>query len=196
MPPFSSVPWSDSPAQAPERVTDKPSGQAPARGRGADRRTIRPNGRPDRGDRARRPVAISDALASNDAFAALREGVARLQALETDIGACLPAYLCGNVSPAGTQDGTLTLLTPHNALAARLRHLAPTLVSALQARGWQIEAIKVRIRPVAATPPPQPKTARISPVGLACLDALRASLEPSPLKDALETMVSRHGRHR
>ena len=192
MPPFSPSPWSDPAPQAAEQA----AGYGSARGRNAERKPVRAyTGRTERGQRGernKRPVAIGDALASNDAFAALREGVARLQALETDIRACLPEYLRGNVSPAGTEGDTLTLLTPHNALAARLRHLAPTLVSALQSRGWQINALKVRIRPIPAAPEPQAKTARLSPVGIACLDALRASLEPSPLKTALDTMVSRH----
>jgi hypothetical protein len=135
---------------------------------------------------------IAEALAANDAFAPLREGVARLRALETDLSTCLPGYMRENVAAAGVQDGILTLLTPHSALAARLRHLEPKVVGVMRERGWAVDSVKVRIRPIAETPPPAPKQARISQAGLACLDALRAGLEPSELRDALERMVARH----
>lgn len=137
---------------------------------------------------------IVEALASNDAFAHLREGVARLRSLEKDLGACLPDYLRTNVAAASANDGVLTLLTPHSALAARLRHLEPKLVGFLRTRGWSVDVVKVRIRPLAPVPVVPPKAARLSATGLACLDALRAGLEPSPLRDSLEKMVGRHRR--
>lgn len=137
-------------------------------------------------------VPIVDALASNDAFAHLRAGVARLRALEDDLGACLPDYLRTNVAATSAHDGVLNLLTPHSALAARLRHLEPKMIAYLRERGWAVDTMKVRIRPIAQKPEPGPKMARISATGLACLDALRAGLEPSPLRDSLERMVARH----
>jgi hypothetical protein len=112
--------------------------------------------------------------------------------LEDDLGRCLPDYLRTNVAAAAANDGTLTLLTPHSALAARLRHLEPRIVGELRERGWSIDVVKIRIRPLAPVPAVAPKTARMSPVGLACLESLRASLDDSPLKDSLNRLVSRH----
>jgi len=137
-------------------------------------------------------VPVAEALASNDAFATLRAGVARLRSLETDLGDCLPDYLRTNVAATSAHDGVLTVLTPHSALAARLRHLEPKVVAVLRERGLAVDTVKVRIRPIAQKPAPAPKQARLSPTGLACLEALRASLEPSPLRDSLERMVGRH----
>ena len=178
-PPFSTAP----PHRSPSGVsTGSPSGNGHRPARIGRRRTSRAFATP-----------IVEALASSDAFTSLREGVARLQALEGDLGDCLPDYLRSNVAAAGTSDGVLTLLTPHNALAARLRHLEPKVVNALRERGWAVDALKIRIRPLAPTAAAQPKSARLSQTGLSCLQALRDTLEPSPLRDAIERMVGRHG---
>jgi len=53
--------------------------------------------------------------------------------------------------------------------------------------------IWIRIRPLAPTAVAQPKSARLSQTGLSCLQALRDTLEPSPLREAIERMVGRHG---
>lgn len=162
-----------------------------------------PTGRPARPftapSNARKPrhgrkqaTPVAEALATHDAFAQLRAGVARLRSLEEDLGRCLPDYLRTNVAAASANDGTLTLLTPHSALAARLRHLEPRIIGELRERGWSIDAVKIRIRPAAPVATVAPKTARMSPVGLACLESLRSSLEDSPLKDSLARLVSRH----
>lgn len=85
-------------------------------------------------------------LERNEAFAQLRTGVEQIAALERDLAAALPDYLAPNVSPGPIKNGLLTLLTAHNALAARLRHLEPGLLQALQQRGWLVHAIKIRVQ--------------------------------------------------
>jgi hypothetical protein len=140
----------------------------------------------------RRPQAVADVLGRTDAFQALRAGVEQVAALQRDLGALLPDYLASNVEPGFIKDGVLALFAAHNALAARLRHLEPRLLSDLQARGWAVNALRVRVRPQAMKEQAPPKQARMSQVGASALQELAEALEPSPLQEALARMASRH----
>ncbi|MDR5834880.1 DUF721 domain-containing protein [Caballeronia sp. LZ034LL] len=140
----------------------------------------------------RRPQAVADVLGRTDAFQALRAGVEQVAALQRDLGALLPDYLASNVEPGFIKDGVLALFAAHNALAARLRHLEPRLLSDLQARGWAVNALRIRVRPQAMKEPAQPKQARMSQAGASALQELAEALEPSPLQEALARMASRH----
>jgi len=84
---------------------------------------------------ARRPQPVAEVLKRTDAFAALRAGVEQIAALERDLRQLLPDYLGSSVEPGFIKEGVLALFAAHNALAARLRHLEPRLVSDLQQRG-------------------------------------------------------------
>jgi hypothetical protein len=140
----------------------------------------------------RRPQAVADVLGRTDAFQALRAGVEQVAALQRDLGALLPDYLASNVEPGFIKDGVLALFAAHNALAARLRHLEPRLLSDLQARGWAVNALRVRVRPQAMKEQAPPKQARMSQAGASALQELAEALEPSPLQEALARMASRH----
>ncbi|WP_323121549.1 DciA family protein [Burkholderia alba] len=141
-----------------------------------------------------RPQAVADVLNRTDAYAALRAGVEQVTALRRDLGGLLPDYLANNVEPGFIKEGVLTLFAAHNALAARLRQVEPRLLSELQARGWPVAALKVRVRPQPAPEPPRIKEARMSPTGADALRQLADMLEPSPLQIALARMAARHAK--
>lgn len=140
----------------------------------------------------RRPQAVGDVLDRTDAFRALRAGVEQVASLQRDLSALLPDYLASNVEPGFIKDGVLALFAAHNALAARLRHLEPRLLADLQARGWAVDSLRIRVRPQSMKDPAPPKQARMSPAGASALQELADTLEPSPLQEALARMASRH----
>lgn len=144
----------------------------------------------------RRPQPVAEVLKRTDAFAALRAGVEQIAALERDLRELLPDYLGTSVEPSFIKDGVLALFAAHNALAARLRHLEPRLLSDLQQRGWAVNTLKIRVRPQAVKEAPLPKQARMTPVGADALHALSESLAPSPLQEALAKMAARHRKNR
>ena len=140
----------------------------------------------------RAPQPLAEVLSRTDAFAPLRAGVEQIAAIQRDLNALLPDYLAASVEPGFIKDGTLALFTAHNALAARLRHLEPRLVADLQARGWALNSVRIRVRPQAVKDPAPAKQARMTPTGAAALMALSETLEPSPLQAALARMAARH----
>ncbi|WP_322106093.1 DciA family protein [Paraburkholderia sp. J41] len=142
--------------------------------------------------RSRAPQLLTEVLSRTDAFAPLRAGVEQMTAMRRDLDALLPDYLAASVEPGFIKDGKLALFAAHNALAARLRHLEPRLVADLQARGWALDGVRIRIRPQAVKDPAPPKQARMTPAGAAALQALSEHLEPSPLQAALARMAARH----
>jgi len=139
---------------------------------------------------------VSELLSRTDAFAPLRAGVEQMAAIQRDLDALLPDYLAASVEPGFIKDGKLALFAAHNALAARLRHLEPRLVAELQARGWPLDAVRIRVRPQSVKEAKQPKAARMSPAGAAALQALSEELPPSPLQAALAKMAARHSNSR
>jgi len=144
----------------------------------------------------RAPQPLAEVLSRTDAFAPLRAGVEQIAAIQRDLDALLPDYLAASVEPGFIKDGKLALFAAHNALAARLRHLEPRLVADLQARGWPLDGVRIRVRPQAVKEPPSPKQARMTPAGAAALAALSENLPPSPLQEALAKMAARHLKRR
>jgi hypothetical protein len=139
---------------------------------------------------------VAEVLSRTDAFAPLRAGVEQMSAMRRDLAALLPDYLASSVEPGFIKDGKLALFTAHNALAARLRQLEPRLVADLQARGWPLDAVRIRVRPQSVQEAKLPKVARMSPAGAAALQALSEELPPSPLQAALAKMAARHSNKR
>ncbi len=96
-------------------------------------------------------LPIGEALARSDMLAhlqaMLRESNARFEAIRP----LLPAALAAQVRPGPLADDGWALFANSPAVAAKLRQCVPNLVSALQQRGWQGNAIHIRVQP----PPPR-----------------------------------------
>jgi hypothetical protein len=152
--------------------------------------------RPPKQFDTRRPQPLAEVLKRTDAFAALRAGVEQTAALQRDLQQLLPDYLATSVEPGFIKDGVLALFAAHNALAARLRHLEPRLLSDLQQRGWAVNSLRVRVRPEPVKEAPPVKQARMTPAGAEALQTLSETLAPSPLQAALAKMAARHLKNR
>ena len=88
--------------------------------------------------------------------------------------------------------GTLFLLAENAAIAAKLRQLAPRLLTACQNQGVEVTSIRVEVQVGEASPRVDtPRKAK--PLGVETIEHLQhlaASLEDSPLKQALTNLVA------
>lgn len=118
-----------------------------------------------------------------------------LRALAGIVYGFLSAELARQTRVANIKDGKLALIAEHSAAAAKLQLLAPALVRVLQDRRWQVNSVSVRVQPnrSRASPPPAQKAVHLSTHALASLRELYTKMSPSPARDALATMLRRHG---
>ncbi|EGF31670.1 hypothetical protein IMCC9480_3541 [Oxalobacteraceae bacterium IMCC9480] len=123
---------------------------------------------------------ITDFLQSHDKMAALLPSITRMMTLQADCAGALPAMFdaCGVLQ---FESGQLVLSTPNAALASRLRQQLPKLQDALHQRGWQVNAIRLKVqvgRP-RDTPPPV-KQLRLPDPAVSALTQLETVLENTP----------------
>lgn len=145
---------------------------------------------------AKTAKGAADFLQANDALSSLLPAVTRLAALQKDCSILLPAVfdIC---SVMHFDAGQLVLATPSAALAARLKQQLPKLQEGLLKRGWQVNAIRIKLQvtrpPTRATPS---KQLVLPNQALSSLSTLGDTLEDTPrnqaLKTAILTMVQRH----
>lgn len=138
----------------------------------------------------------ADFLRAHDKMAAILPAVTRMVALQKDCAAILPAmFKACAVLQFGS--GQLVLSIPNAALAAKLKQQLPKLQDKLLKRGWQVNAIrlKVQVSPdleKAATP----KQLVLPEQAVSALAMLAGTLEQSPrngaLRAAISAMVQRH----
>jgi hypothetical protein len=84
-------------------------------------------------------------LRTNDRMASLLPTVMRMASLQKDCAAALPAMF-DNCDILSFEDAQLVLATPSSAVAAKLKQQIPKLQTALRARGWQINAIRLKVQ--------------------------------------------------
>jgi hypothetical protein len=143
---------------------------------------------------------VTDYLRTHDKMAALLPAAARLATLQKDCAAVLPA-LFDVCSVMQFDAGQLTLSAPNAAMASKAKQQLPKLQEALLQRGWQVNAIKIKVqvrKPLEKTLPQ--KQIALPPQAISALAELRNTLEDSPqnasLKSALEAMLQRHRNRR
>ncbi len=138
-----------------------------------------------------------DFLRSHDKMSALLPALARMVQLQKECAALLPEtfHACTVVQ---FEAGCLVLSAPNAALAAKLKQRLPKLQEALLHRGWQVDAIRVKIR-IASSDNVSVATRKEKHLpghALSALSELERQLESSPrnaaLKAAIQTMLERH----
>jgi hypothetical protein len=139
---------------------------------------------------------ITDFLRANDKMAVILPAITRIAALQQDCAATLP-QLFDACSVLQFEAGQLVIAVPNAAFATKLKQQLPKLQESLLQRGWQVNAIrlKVQVRKIVEKTRP-PKQLVLPPKALSALSSLNNALEDTPrnqaLKAALSAMVKRH----
>lgn len=141
-------------------------------------------------------TAVTDFLRLHDKMATLLPAITRLAALQKECSAILPALFdaCSVVQFEASQ---LTVGTPNAALATKLKQQLPKLQEGLMQRGWQVNAIRIKVQvSKIAVKTSKPKQLALPSQAKSAFASLTNSLEDSPgnqaLKDALRTLLKRH----
>ena len=93
-----------------------------------------------------RPRTLGDSLAGNDTLASLLGRVRASQQRLDALADVLPGPLRAHLRAGPLDDDGWTLLAANAAVAAKLRHLIPTIAEALVAKGWQATSIRVKVQ--------------------------------------------------
>ena len=93
-----------------------------------------------------RARALGDSLAGNDTLASLLARVRASQQRLDALADVLPGPLRAQLRAGPLDDDGWTVLATNAAVAAKLRHLLPTLAETLVAKGWQATAIRVKVQ--------------------------------------------------
>jgi hypothetical protein len=118
--------------------------------------------------------------------------ITRVQALsdlQTHFAAIAPPPLVQSVQILSLRLGRLSIAAANAANAAKLRQLAPELVTLLQNRGCEVSGIVVKVQVSFDRPQPRPTRHKLSKTAQHELLELSRRLDDSPLKLALDRMV-------
>ncbi len=135
-------------------------------------------------------------LQSSDKLAGLLPAARRVGQLQADCERLLPT-LFANCRAMQIREGQLQVAVPNAALATRLRQMLPKLQEGLREKGWPLEGIRLKVQLMPAEPQRpvhKPVTHDLPRDAVSSFAALAASLEDSPLKDALHSLVTRRQR--
>jgi len=112
-------------------------------------------------------------------------------AIEKIVRASLPGNLGKYCSIGRLSEGSLSLYADNGSIALKLRQLTQSLLAKLRTRGLEIDSIRIltRVKP-AAKPLKRPKPV-MGEKGRASFRELADSLEGSPLKSAVESLLAK-----
>ncbi|ALK95874.1 hypothetical protein AB595_23440 [Massilia sp. WF1] len=147
------------------------------------------------GTRVRRTsIEATDFLRRNDRMASLLPVATRMAGLQKDVKAILPPMYAG-CEVLSLQEGVLTLAVPSSAVAAKLKQQAPKLQSTLQAKGWQVESVRIKIQVGRALPARdevmKPSSLELPPTAVQAFEELGESLPESPQNAPLIAAIRR-----
>ncbi|MEW6763994.1 MAG: DciA family protein [Pseudomonadota bacterium] len=122
-------------------------------------------------------IVATDFLRANDRMASLLPAAMRMARLQSDCAAILPV-MAGNTDVIAFHEGTLVLAVPSSAVAARMKQMVPKLQTALAAKGWPVESIRLKVQVGRAMPEkPQMRTLELPPTAVQAFEDLAESLE-------------------
>jgi hypothetical protein len=131
-----------------------------------------------------------DFLRVHDRMSTILPTITRLAALQKDCATLLPT-LFENCSVLHVENGQLTLATPNAALASRLKQQLPKLQDGLLQRGWQVNAIRIKVQ-VTRPPEQAPEFIQrsLSEQALTSFSTLAETIEDSPRNQALKSAIA------
>ncbi len=130
---------------------------------------------------------------SSPELSALFKTVLNLDELQRQFIQVAPAYLAQSSQVTGLRQGTLNIAVCNGTLAAKLRQLAPEIVTKLQAKGCEISGIRVKVQVSYAIAPRKHTPRLLSNTAHNQLKAFSLGLADSPLKQALEKFSKKKG---
>lgn len=143
----------------------------------------------------RTSLGATDFLRKNDRMASLMPAAMRMASLQRDCANALPPMFA-QCDVMAFEQGQLVLAAPSSAVAARLKQQLPKLQADLQKRGWQVEAIKLKVQVTRVAGPvveirklSMPETAVTAFEELG--DALEATPQNEKLIAAIKAMAAR-----
>ena len=141
--------------------------------------------------RASKVTAVTDFLRTHDRMATLLPAVMRLAALQEECSVVLPA-LFDACSVMRFDSDQLTIAAPNAALAAKLKQQLPKLQESLLQRGWQVNAIRIKVQvgKIGETTTRQ-KELEMPGKALSAFETLRDSLDKSPGNQAYTCNLKR-----
>ena len=118
----------------------------------------------------------------------LLDSVQTLTQLQQHFAKVAPPYFASSCQVLGLRAGTLSIAAANGTLAAKLRQMAPELVSRLQDRGCEVSGIRVKVQVSYAVPPRKRIPRKLTGNAKRQLHELVESLADSPLKQALDKL--------
>lgn len=144
-----------------------------------------------RGKKLFEASGVTSFLASNEKISPLLPTIRRNASLQKECGAILPAIF-GSCEVLQLADDQLTLSTPNAALASKLKQQLPKLQSQLQQRGWQINAIRIKVQVKKTVEKLLPvKQLVLSEPAVRAFGELENTLDATPQNDALRAALHR-----
>lgn len=133
---------------------------------------------------------------SSESLRTLARHAAQLASLQDVFMKVAPQALTQACCVKQLRSGTLVLLAGNAAVAAKLKQLAPRLLTAYEKSGAQVTSIRVEVQVAEPTPgePQRPGKKRLSIESIEHLERLTQELEDSSLKRALINLAENQRR--
>lgn len=119
----------------------------------------------------------------------LLEKARALTELHRHVTAVVPHLMAQSCQVLSLSHGVLDIAVTNATIAAKLRQLAPNLVSLLQGRGCEVSGIRVKVQVAYPVATPQKNSRTLGPAAQQALSELSLTLQDSPLKLALQKMA-------
>jgi len=128
-------------------------------------------------------------MSSNQELRALFSTVQTLTELQQHFSHVVPPHFAQASQILGLRHGTLSIAMSNGALAAKLRQLAPEIVTKLQNRGCEVSGIRVKVQVNYTPVKPKPVPRLLTSTAQHELLTLSENLGDTPLRHALEKLA-------
>ncbi|MEI7515861.1 MAG: DciA family protein [Betaproteobacteria bacterium] len=91
-------------------------------------------------------LSVLQAGLKSPTLARLADLSAQSEARRTCIDTLIPAMLRSSIKAGPIEDGVWCLVVDNTAVASKLRQLLPKLESHLRSKGWDVNAIRIKVR--------------------------------------------------